>query len=593
MPASSQTGMGARKYAGGVGFRVWVPHAQAVAVAGDFNGWSTTANLLTSEGNGYWSTDVAGAQIGQRYKYFITNGNSFWKNDPYARELSANAAETIVHDPDFDWEADHFTMPAWNELVIYELHIGTFSAASGAGKFQGVIDRLGYLRDLGINAIEIMASGEFATDRSWGYNPVFIHAIETNYGGIREFKRLVKAAHQHGIAVIFDVVYNHLGTHGLELWRFDGWDANDKGGIYFYNDARSHTPWGDTRPDYGRNEVRQYLRDNALMWLEKRHVDGLRWDATRFIHTIYGKRQPENIIYEGWSLMQWINDEIKARQPWKICIAEDLHDNPKITAETRSGGAGFDSQWDAGFVNAVRAALAAPTDQMRNLFAVRDAVRHGYNGNAFSRIIYTESHDEVTGEKPRLPRAINSHEPEGWYAKKRSTLGAALVFTALGIPMLFQGQEFLDIASFNDSTALDWTRPERFSGILLLYRDLIRLRRNWHNNTRGLTGQQINIFHLNDSDKLLAFHRWENGGAGDDVVVVINLSNRRYDSYVIGFPREGIWRTRFNSDWNGYSSDFANHSSSAVIAEDGSKDAMPCRGSVSIGAYSAVIFSQA
>jgi 1,4-alpha-glucan branching enzyme len=584
--------MGARKYNGGIGFRVWAPNAQSVSVIGDFNNWSTTANVLTSENNGYWSTDVPGAQIGQRYRYFIVNHNSFSKNDPYARELTENAADTVIHDPDFDWESDAFTMPAWNELVIYELHIGTFSSLNGRGKFQGVIDKLGYLQDLGINAIEIMASGEFATDRSWGYNPVFIHAIETSYGGIKEFKRLVKAAHQHGIAVIFDVVYNHLGLEGLDIWRFDGWSENNKGGIYFYNDARSHTPWGDTRPNYGRGEVRQYLHDNALMWLEKRHVDGLRWDATRFIHTIYGDRQPENIIYEGWSLMQWINNEIKNRQPWKISIAEDLHNNPRITADTSTSGAGFDSQWDSVFVNTIRAALTTPSDEMRNLFAVRDAIGHRYNPNHISRVIYTESHDEVAKAKTRLPTAVNPQEAESWYSKKRSTLGAALVFTAPGIPMIFQGQEFLETAPFDDWIALDWSKSQHFSGISFLYRDLIRLRRNWHNNTRGLRGQYLNIFHLNDDAKLLAFHRWENSGAGDDVIIIINLSINSFDSYTIGFPRGGIWRLRFNSDWNGYSSDFGNHSSSDVSTVSGFRDGMFYQGNISIGPYSALIFSQ-
>ena len=153
--------------------------------------------------------------------------------------------------------------------------------------------RLGHLRDLGVNAIEIMPVGEFAGERSWGYNPAQIFSVETVYGGPLAFKQFVKRAHQEGIAVILDVVYNHLGPSDLDLWQFDGWSENNRGGIYFYNDDRANTPWGQTRPDYGRGEVRQYLLDNALMWLEEYHVDGLRFDCTEFIRSVNGSDDAE------------------------------------------------------------------------------------------------------------------------------------------------------------------------------------------------------------------------------------------------------------------------------------------------------------
>ena len=121
-----------------------------------------------------------------------------------------------------------------------------------------------------------------------GYNPADIFAIEDNYGGPNGLRRLVDAAHSRGIAVIYDVVYNHLGPSDLDLWRFDGWSENGAGGIYFYNDWRRSTPWGDTRPDYGRGEVRQFIRDNALYWLRATSCDGLRWDATGWIRNVWG-----------------------------------------------------------------------------------------------------------------------------------------------------------------------------------------------------------------------------------------------------------------------------------------------------------------
>ena len=138
--------------------------------------------------------------------------------------------------------------------MIYELHVGSFTAPDGGlGTFASLTDKLDHLVELGVNAVELMPVMEFAGDRSWGYNPAHLFAVESSYGGPDALKRFVRTCHQRGIAVIIDVVYNHFGPSDLDLWQFDGWSENDKGGIYFYNDWRSSTPWGDARPDYGRS----------------------------------------------------------------------------------------------------------------------------------------------------------------------------------------------------------------------------------------------------------------------------------------------------------------------------------------------------
>ena len=210
--------------------------------------------------------------------------------DPYARQVTSSIGNAVVYDPAaFDWGDHWFEMPARDDLVIYELHVGTFNAGPDRrGDFDRAARRLPYLRDLGVSAVQIMPPFEFAGDVSWGYNPAHLFAIESGYGGPDAFKRFIKAAHEHGIAVIVDVVYNHLGPSDLDLWQFDGWSANGGGGIYFYNDERAITPWGSTRPDYGRGEVRTFLRDSALTWLEEFQCDGLRFDATLFIRTVDG-----------------------------------------------------------------------------------------------------------------------------------------------------------------------------------------------------------------------------------------------------------------------------------------------------------------
>src|SRR6185436_3896278 len=158
---------------------------------------------------------------------------------------------------------------------------------------------------------------------------------------------------------LLDIVYNHFGPGDLDLWRFDGWsDAAHDGGIYFYDQSRARTPWGHTRPDYGRPEVRQYIRDNALYWLEKYRVDGLRFDAVNYVRNVDGRNDdPAGDLADGWQLLQRLNNEIRAQHPGKIIIAEDLQNNEWLTREPSSGGAGFRSQWDAGFVHPLRQAI--------------------------------------------------------------------------------------------------------------------------------------------------------------------------------------------------------------------------------------------
>ncbi|HXG48118.1 MAG TPA: 1,4-alpha-glucan branching protein, partial [Methylomirabilota bacterium] len=152
-------GMGSLLYPGGAGFRVWAPFATSVHVAGTFNGWSATANPLASEGNGYWSADIPGVQVGHQYKFVLRHGDqTLWRVNPYAREVVNSVGNAVIHNADFDWSGDHFTLPPWNELVIYEMHVGTFNdmPAGGPGTFDDVIGRLPHLRDTGINAVEIM-----------------------------------------------------------------------------------------------------------------------------------------------------------------------------------------------------------------------------------------------------------------------------------------------------------------------------------------------------------------------------------------------------------------------------------------------------
>ncbi len=594
MPVTSALqGLGPMLSADGVAFRVWAPHARQVSVIGTFNNWDGLAHPMQSEQRGFWYAEVKGAGIGDQYKYQLSTDVGVLKRiDPYAREVTSSVGNAIVHDSQFNWEDDDFSMPSWNTLVIYELHVGTFNDEDPyrPGKFISITARLGRLKQLGVNAIQIMPVGQFAGMRSWGYNPSHLFAVDSDYGGSLGLKRFVKRAHQAGIAVLLDVVYNHLGPSDLDLWQLDGWSENNKGGIYFYNDDRAVTPWGETRPDYGRGEVRQYILDNVRMWLDDYHIDGLRLDSTLYIRNSGEGGRSE--IPDGWSLLQAINETVSRHGANQITIAEDLQSNAWITKDVGAGGAGFGSQWDPHFVRPIREALIASQDQNRSLSSIRDAILYRYNDDAFERVIYSESHDDVANGQARLPQEVNPDDPTGWYAQKRSTMAAVMVFTAPGIPMLFQGQEFLEGEWFRDTVPVDWHQQEQFRGIIRLYRDLIRLRLNEAGCSRGLCGQFTQVYHLNEERKMLAFHRWDGGGPADDVVVIANFSNEVQDNYVLGFPALGAWKLRFNSDWHGYSELFDGHQSGDIIAIEKSRDTLPFQATVSIAPYSALIYSQ-
>ncbi|MEO6206594.1 MAG: alpha-amylase family glycosyl hydrolase [Candidatus Limnocylindrales bacterium] len=591
--------MGAIPSRGGTTFRVWAPHAHAVFVTGTFDDWAGASTALARDDDGAsdtWSAHVDEVGPGAEYRFTIrTADGDLSRLDPYARQVTNSVGNALVYDPAaFDWTGDDFAMPGWDDIVIYELHVGTFAAKGDRrGDFDNAARRLPYLRDLGISAVQIMPPFEFAGDISWGYNPAHLFAIESGYGGPDAFKRFIKAAHEHGIAVIVDVVFNHLGPSDLDLWQFDGWSENGGGGIYFYNDDRAVTPWGRTRPDYGRGEVRTFLRDSALTWLEEFRCDGLRFDSTLFIRLVNGVPSDLSaVLRDGWSFMAWLNDEIRARQPWKLTIAEDLWGDPRLVMPTNEGGAGFRAQWDVGFVHRIRTAITAANDDERALSEVVDAIVGRDRGSAQSRVIYTESHDEVANGQTRVPEAIAPGDAAGWWAKKRATLGSALVLTSPGIPMLFQGQELLADRWFDDSVAFDWSMAAAHTGILQMHRDLIELRRGGGGLTRGLRGPNVAILRADEEAKILVMHRWSEGGPGDDVIVVVNLADRHVDALRVGMPARGRWRVRFNSDSPTYAHDFGGHE-----ALDTEADTVPAGGLehsalVSVGPYSVVVLSQ-
>jgi 1,4-alpha-glucan branching enzyme len=595
-------------------FRVWAPFVDSVAVRINDGAVSPLAQEAghTDSADTTWTGTVPGTKAGDQYRYVIgIAGVTHEFNDPRAQQLTGfdlssgfgltgndDKPRSVIVDPNFDMPA--FTEPTFNTMVIYELHIGTFN-----NTFAGAVQKLDYLKGLGINAVEVMPihqnplfTDHVPADHDWGYDSVQLFAIKSKYGTPRDFKEFVKQCHQRQMAVIVDVVYNHLIQNNL-LNAFGGFTLPQiPGGVYLYGSGdRANTNFGP-RPDYGRPQVRQYINDSALVLLRDYGVDGLRFDDTIDIRT-FGPARTTNT--EGVELLQQINSSYRntdPKQPGKITIAEDLQSSGDVTAQTGSAGLEFNSQWDDSMVNTLRDVVTKINDADRDMGAVKGVIENKPASDVFGRVIYSEDHDQV-GHPPgqnRLPALIDVTNNVSIFAKKRSTLAAAIALTSPGIPMIFQGQEMLETRAFGFKTPtnMDFTRADdpSFKGIVQMYRDLIALRRNVAGHTKGLTGQHLNVFHADNGNKTLAYHRFENGGSGDDVVVVANFSNVPLQNLNIGFPRQGQWHVLFNSGASVYDPGFMNGDSFDTTANPGGNDGLNFNGNVTIGPYSVVIFAQ-
>jgi 1,4-alpha-glucan branching enzyme len=568
-----------------VAFRVWAPRAREVHVVGEFNGWKRSADsLLHAVGNGHWAGFVAGAVHGHRYKFYVVGpGRETHKRDPYARELSFDppwpASDCLVDDPDiFPWHDAGFRPPPFHELIIYQLHVGTFSLAPGSteGKFLDVVERIPYLVALGVNAVQPLPIVEFPTDFSLGYNGTDYFSPEADYGvppgpvldrylervnallaargqapyvardlatSSDQLRALVDVCHLYGLAVILDVVYNHAGGDfdGESLYFFDEvprGDNNDS--LYFTGQGWA----GGLVFAYWNRDVRQFLIDNAAFLLREYHVDGFRYDEVSVIDR-----------YGGWHFCRDLTDTCRFLRPAAIQIAEYWPVKSIVTTATGDGGAGFDATWHDGLREAVRSAVEQASHG-RDAFVDMSRVARALAGqevrDVWRAVNCVENHDIVkAGEHPRLARLGDSSNARSWYARSRARVATGLVLAGPGIPMLFMGQEFLEDKQWKDEPSPEyliwWAGLEAgdktMGDHLRFVQDLCALRRR----QPALSGPAINVFHVHDGNRVLAFHRWL-PGVGRDVVVVASLAEGTYHGYELGFPGGGRWREAFNSD---------------------------------------------
>lgn len=529
--------IGATPTTSGTVFKVWAPNATSVAIRGDFNGWLEAG--MTKVGD-YWIKREGAAQPGSEYKYYL-NGN-LWRPDPRARSLNAGSnLNSVVVDPfAYDWVIDDFDTPDLEELVIYQLHLGTFSGLNdpaGTPSFPAgyadVAARMSYLEDLGVNAILLMPVTEFPFDESAGYNPITAWSPEWAYGSPEDLKLLVDTAHQHGIAVLVDIIWNHFSGTDNFLWTFDGTQ------IYF-DDPAVTTPWGD-QADFDRVEVRDYFVDSAMHYLEEFKIDGFRMDATDFMNIF-----PQEA--SGWGLMQRFNDQVNNRYANKLVIAEQLPDDSFVTRPTNLGGAGFDAQYYDNFTDRLREEILDAAFGDPEMWKIRDII-NGSGAYLSGKWVvnYVELHDEVwpTSGGQRLVKTIDTTFPhDDYYARSRVKLAQGIVFSAPGTPALFMGSEWLEDQDFGTAIGqrIDWNHLNVYPGVHDYFRDLIRERAS---NGALRSDSFWNVHHLNEVGNVIGWQR--TNFLGTDVIMLANFSGTTYNGYRIGVPVAGDWYERINS----------------------------------------------
>ena len=424
--------LGARAHATGTSFRVWAPWARAVEVVID----GEPPSPLARDPSGHWSGDAAGVGPGRRYRYAL---DGLLLPDPASRAQPDGVhGPSAVADPAFPWSDDTARVPAVVNWVLYEIHVGSFTRD---GTFDGVLAQLDRLAAVGVNAVELMPVAEFPGTRNWGYDGVFPSAAHHAYGGLDGLRRLVDGAHARGIAVVLDVVYNHLGPEGNVLADF---------GPYFSD--RYATPWGAALnfDGTGSDHVRELFVDSACSWLALAHLDGLRLDA---LHAIVDRTAYPFVE----QLTDALHEEARRQGRPVVVIGESSDNDPRLTMWPRRGGRGLDAQWSDDFHHALHVAITGERHgyyvDFRGGADLAEAYRHGFvhrgtystfrdrrHGRAEPPValdrlvVYGQNHDQV-GNRARGERLVDLAGFEG------AKLGLACTLLAPSIPLLFMGEE--------------------------------------------------------------------------------------------------------------------------------------------------------
>jgi 1,4-alpha-glucan branching enzyme len=548
----------------GVNFAVWAPNAARVSVVGDFNAWDGRRHQMRKRvDSGIWEIFAPNVSVGTAYKYEIVAADGRLlplKADPmgFAGEMRPSTASVVAKIDDFVWSDDSWMTARPGDarrrpMSIYEVHLGSWERGPD-GRFltwDELAERLiPYAVDLGFTHLELLPVSEHPLDASWGYQPIGLFAPTRRFGEPAGFARFVDAAHVAGLGIILDWVPAHFPTDEHGLREFDG------GPLYEHADPRRgfHPDWNTAIYDFGRAEVLSMLAANALFWLDRYHVDGLRVDAVAsMLYLDYSRKEGEWLPNEDGgrdnreavAFLRRVNELVYGRDDGAITIAEESTAWPGVSQPVFAGGLGFGFKWNMGWMHDTLDYMSREAIHRR---WHHDQLTFGLLYAFAENFVLPLSHDEVVHGKGSL---IGKMSGDHWqkFAALRTYYG--YMWGHPGKKLLFMGQEFGQWAEWNHDRGLDWhlTGHAEHKGLQNLIRDLNRVYRTSPAlHARDCEQEGFRWIVVEDRDQsVYAFARF--GEWGDKpVVVVSNFTPVPRDPYRIGFPTAGRWREIVNTD---------------------------------------------
>jgi 1,4-alpha-glucan branching enzyme len=548
----------------GARFALWAPNARSVSVIGDFNDWNVDAHpaRVRTDGSGIWETDVAGVEAGQRYKFvlFTQAGERLEKADPFAfRAEPAPATASIAWTLDGHawgdgaWMAARPTALALNApMSVYEVHLGSWRRDDDGAMldYRRMAPLLvEHVTKLGFTHVELMPITEHPFYGSWGYQTTGYFAPTSRYGTPQDFKFLVDALHQAGIAVILDWVPSHFPADAHGLAQFDGTH------LYEHADPRQgfHPEWNSSIFNYGRNEVRSFLLSSAMFWLDEYHIDALRVDAVasmlyldysrkagEWIPNVHGGR--ENL--EAIGFLRELNESAYRDHPGVQVIAEESTAWPMVSRPTYLGGLGFGMKWNMGWMHDTLSYMHEdPIHRRWHHGQLTFSLVYAFNENFMLPL----SHDEVVHGKGSL---IEKMPGDDWKQFANLRLLYGHMWGHPGKKLLFMGCEFGQRREWNHDRALDWgliDEGDRHGGLQRWVSDLNRLYRS-EPALHALDFDAAGFEWIDGADaegSVLSYLR----RSGDDALLIVaNFTPLPRENYLVGVPAPGHWRELLNSD---------------------------------------------
>ena len=551
----------------GVLFAVWAPNAVSVSVVGDFNLWDGRRDLMRRLGDsGVFELFVPALKEGEIYKYEIHNkgGSIVLKSDPYGHyaERRPHTASIVWNNEKYSWADEKWLAERKKKkhkkepMLIYEVHLGSFKKPEAEDQREAFYNyrELGtmlidYCKKMGYTHVELMPVMEHPFDGSWGYQVTGYFAPTSRYGTPEDFMAMVDTLHQNGIGVILDWVPAHFPKDQHGLAKFDGTC------LYEHYDKRQgeHPHWGTLIYNYGRPQVSNFLIANALYWLEKFHIDGLRLDAVAsMLYLDYGKNDGEwvanmyggNENLEAMELLRHLNSVVHKRKDGTIMIAEESTAWPKITGDIEDGGLGFDYKWNMGWMNDYLEYIR--TDPL---------FRKGRHGMLTFSMIYNYSedfilvlsHDEVVHLKGSMYEKMPGEEADK-FASLRLSYGYMAAHP--GKKLIFMGQEFGQKREWSEERSLDWdlmtegSDHEKLANYVSYLNEFYKKHPALYRDDYEPKGFDW-VSELDADHSVIAFLR---KCRGETLLVVCNFTPVAYDKFVLGVPTAGKYKEIFNSN---------------------------------------------